>query len=168
MKTGLYIGRFQPFHLGHLSAVKQALSEVESLTIGIGSAQHSHVQYNPFSADERKGMIEMALLENGISKDKFEIIPIPDINDNPAWPAHVRSLVPSFDILFIGNDGLVKELFEKYDDVPIKKVKKEIPVCATDIRDAIKKSGNWKEFLSESTIKYLEKIDGVERIKAAL
>lgn len=167
MSIGLLIGRFQPFHLGHLSAIKQALSEVESLIIGIGSAQYSHAQHNPFSSDERRGMIEMALQENGIEKDKFEIIPIPDINNNPKWPSHVRSLVPSFDILFIGNDGIVKELFEKYDNVPIKKVKKEVPVCATDIRTAIKNGEDYTKYLSKSTIEYLEKINGIERIKSA-
>ena len=36
--NGLLIGRFQPFHLGHLEAVNFALSKVEQLYIGIGSS----------------------------------------------------------------------------------------------------------------------------------
>ena len=55
--NGLLIGRFQPFHLGHLDAVNFALSQVENLWISIGSSNKSHEQRNPFTADERKEMI---------------------------------------------------------------------------------------------------------------
>src|SRR3970040_1541422 len=49
----LWIGRFQPFHLGHLSMAKRILAEVDELVIGIGSAQYSHTPENPFTAGER-------------------------------------------------------------------------------------------------------------------
>lgn len=39
---GLFVGRFQPFHLGHLEAIKDTLGEVDELVIVIGSAQYSH------------------------------------------------------------------------------------------------------------------------------
>jgi len=165
MKTGFYTGRFQPFHKGHLSAVKQALKDVNFLYIGIGSAQYSYTSDNPFTADERKKMITQSLTENGITKKQFKIIPVPDIHSNPKWTAHVHSLVPRFDMVFVGDDGLVKKLFEKHTDIPVKIIKKEIPVCATDIRTAIKNNSDWKKYLSGSTIKYLEKIDALKRIK---
>jgi nicotinamide-nucleotide adenylyltransferase len=165
MKTGFYTGRFQPFHLGHLSAIEQALKKVDFLYIGIGSAQYSHAEYNPFSVEERTEIIQKALDEKGISDDRFKMIPIPDIHDNAAWPAHVKSLVPPFDIVFVGDDGLVKELFEKYTDIPVEIVKKEIDICATDIRNAIVNNGDWKKYLCGSTVGYLEKIDGLRRIK---
>ena len=40
--NGFLIGRFQPFHLGHLEAVKFALSNVNHLYIGIGSSNKSN------------------------------------------------------------------------------------------------------------------------------
>lgn len=52
--NGLLIGRFQPFHLGHLEAILFGLSKVENLWIGIGSSNKSHEMKNPFTADERK------------------------------------------------------------------------------------------------------------------
>ena len=164
MSKGLLIGRFQPIHLGHISAIKQALKEVDFLSIGIGSAQLDHQEKNPFTVEERSEMIKQTLSENGIQKDQYQTIPIPDINDNPKWPAHVRSLIPDFDILFIGNDGIVKELFEKYDDVPMHKIKEEVPICASKIREEMVKDGDWEKYLSESTVKYLKEIDGVGRI----
>ena len=60
---GLLIGRFQPFHLGHLEAVIFALSKVEKLYIGIGSSNKSNEKRNPFTADERKNMILSSINE---------------------------------------------------------------------------------------------------------
>ena len=168
LKSGLYTGRFQPFHLGHLSAVKQALKTADFLYIGIGSAQYSHDNYNPFTLEERTAIIQKALEEKGISKKQFKIIPIPDIHDNAAWPAYVQKLVPHFDIVFTGDDGLVKELFGKYTKIPVKIVNHEISVCATDIRNAIAENKGWKKYLCDSTVEYLEKIDGIKRIKNLL
>ena len=55
--NGLLIGRFQPFHLGHLDAVLFGLSRTENLFIGIGSSNKSNERRNPFSAEERREMI---------------------------------------------------------------------------------------------------------------
>ena len=165
MPKGFFTGRFQPFHLGHLSAVRQALKEVDFLYIGIGSAQYSHTKDNPFTTKERKEMIEKALIKNGIIEKQFEIIPIPDIHSNPEWPAHVQNLVPQFDVVFVGNDGLVKELFEAHTDIPVKIVKKEVDISATEIRKAMLENGDWKKYISNSTKEYLEQINGIKRLK---
>ena len=50
--TALFIGRFQPFHSGHVDAIKQ-ISEKE-IIIGIGSSQYSGTDDNPYSFEERK------------------------------------------------------------------------------------------------------------------
>lgn len=165
MKTGLYTGRFQPFHLGHLSAVKQALKEVDFLIIGIGSAQYSGTEDNPFTAEERTACIRDALLENGIAENQFTIIPIPDIHDNAQWPAHVKKLTPPFSQVFVGDDGLVKELFETHTDIPVTIVKKEVDICATDVRKMMKEGGDFEKYLSESTAGHLKKINGIKRLK---
>ena len=54
---GLLIGRFQPFHLGHLDAIRFALTKVENLWLGLGSSNKPLEKNNPFSAEERKQMI---------------------------------------------------------------------------------------------------------------
>ena len=61
VNRGLYVGRFQPFHLGHLRAIKAVLKEVDEIVIVIGSAQYSHNSNNPFTAGERLVMIRRAL-----------------------------------------------------------------------------------------------------------
>ncbi|MBN2087150.1 nicotinamide-nucleotide adenylyltransferase [Candidatus Peregrinibacteria bacterium] len=164
MSSGFFIGRFQPLHLGHLSAIKQALDIVDFLYIGIGSSQYYNLPNNPFTLDERIEMINKALPANNISTDKYKIIPIPDINDNAKWTEHVHSLVPDFKIVFVGKNEIVKELFEKYDSVPVKKVKWEIDISATEIRKLMAENENWQEYLDKTTVDYLEEIGGVKRV----
>jgi len=54
----LFIGRFQPFHKGHLLFLKSIYTQYDKIIIGIGSSQYSNSLDNPFSYDERKMMIE--------------------------------------------------------------------------------------------------------------
>ena len=49
---GLYVGRFQPFHIGHIESIKVILQEIEELAIVIGKAQYSHDIINPFTVSE--------------------------------------------------------------------------------------------------------------------
>ncbi len=150
MKTGLFIGRFQPFHLGHLSAIRQALAQVDFLIIGIGSSQYSRTADNPFTAAERREMIGGSLADEKIPPDKFKIIEIPDIHNDATWPAHVRSLTGDFDILFTGSPD-TRKLFEEYDSAKIMPVKFEIKISATEIRQVIQKNGDWQKNLPKTT-----------------
>ena len=80
MKRGLFIGRFQTFHLGHLLDIKNALKEVDELVIGVGSSIEKYTKYNPFSVEERLEMIDLVLHANNISK--YTIFQIPDFHDD--------------------------------------------------------------------------------------
>jgi len=162
--NGLFIGRFQPFHLGHLSAIKQALKQVDRLYIGIGSSQYDHEEYNPFTGEERMEMIKRALEENGLW-EQCDVFLVPDIHNDEKWTGHVRDIVPAFNHVFVGNHDLVKELFEKYDDAQVVEVEHEVDISATKIRSAITKEEAWEENLCASTAKYLKQIAGVKRIK---
>lgn len=159
MKKGLFIGRFQPFHLGHLSAIKQALKQVEFLKIGIGSSQYKDEPRNPYSAETRRSMIQDSLKEVGIKEGQYEIYEIPDIHDNPKWPAHVKGIVGNFDLLFIGNQGIVKELFEKYESLPIQEIEKEIEISATQIRELIQENSQWHEWVPKPVLALIEQAE---------
>ena len=60
-KTGLFIGRFQPFHNGHLKAIENILEVCEKVIIVIGSAQEKNTPKNPFSSTQRVEMIKAVL-----------------------------------------------------------------------------------------------------------
>src|SRR3989337_2069484 len=74
---GLYVGRFQPFHLGHLDAIKEVLKAVDELVIAIGSAQYSHNLNNPFTAGERLVMVRQALMEADVDYFRIWMVPVP-------------------------------------------------------------------------------------------
>ena len=63
---GLMMGRFQPFHLGHLVLVKQILSECDEVIIAITSSQFNYLEKDPFTAGERIEMIHQSLKEASV------------------------------------------------------------------------------------------------------
>jgi quinolinate synthase len=123
----LFIGRFQPFHAGHLDALKQ-ISEKE-IIIGIGSSQYSGTKDNPYDFEERKKMIVKNV--KTLNK-KLKIIAIPDIHNEKNWVNHVEKIVGKFDVVYTGNK-LVTKLF-KAKKYKVKTIKKNIDLSASEIR----------------------------------
>ena len=105
---GLVVGRFQPFHNGHLALIRSAGEQCLELTVGIGSATAKPSLRNPFSFDERKRMVEAAL---GAARLQARVLAIPDLHDPPRWAAHVAAIVGPVDKVF-GNDDETLSLFE--------------------------------------------------------
>jgi len=58
----IFIGRFQPFHKGHLKAIKWILERKNEILIVIRSIQEFSMEENPFSFNERKEMLERTFL----------------------------------------------------------------------------------------------------------
>lgn len=160
---GLLIGRFQPFHLGHLFAVKFALSKVEKLWIGIGSSNKSNEKNNPFSAEERNEMI-LASIDNTMAK-RIKIYYIPDVDDHENWTFKVDSIVPEYDIVF-SNDALTQSLYSKRDIkiMPVS-LKQRETLSGTFIRSRIVKDQSWEELVPQGTRSVLKKINAKERLK---
>lgn len=159
----LFVGRFQPFHNGHLHAIKKIAKDAEKVFIVIGSSQYANTEENPFSAEEREEMVKRALDKEGINN--YAIYKAPDVNDDAKWASHVCSFVPDFDAVYSGNK-LVQKLFKAYGKkiIPVKHVNRG-KLSGTEIREKIKKNLEWKLFLPESVSEYIMKIGGDERIK---
>ena len=164
--NGLYIGRFQPFHLGHLEAIKFALTQVENLWIGIGSSNKSNEKRNPFTADERKEMIISSL--DDATKKRIQIYYVPDVDDHEKWTYHIDSIVPKYDIVF-SNDDFTQTLYQKrrIKVIPVP-LKERENLSGTSIREKIAMGQSWKEFLPEGTKKILLKIDSERRVSKIL
>ena len=161
--NGLLIGRFQPFHLGHLDAVLFGLSRVENLFIGIGSSNKSNERKNPFSAEERKEMIISSIEPTIINRIK--IFGIPDVDDHEKWTFEIDQIVPKYDIVFT-NDEFTKTLFEKrqINVVPVI-LKDREKFSGTNIRQLIVDDKSWQDLVPHGTRKVLGNLNAKERIK---
>ncbi|WXG45392.1 MAG: nicotinamide-nucleotide adenylyltransferase [Candidatus Atabeyarchaeum deiterrae] len=164
---GLLIGRFQPFHKGHLHVVQDILARVDEIIIVIGSAQCSHTIEDPFTAGERLEMIRGSLAAEHTDFSKYLLIPITDVNDNRLWVSHVATLIPRFDVVF-SNKPLVKILFSEagHRVQPIKFYHREL-YSATDIRKKIiNRDEEWRNLVPKEVAEFIISIKGDERLRA--
>jgi nicotinamide-nucleotide adenylyltransferase len=162
MIRGLYLGRFQPYHLGHHQVLKQIAKEVDEIIVGIGSAQKSHELENPFTAGERVLMVSSAIKEFDI---KHYVIPIEDIQRNSLWVSHVKSMVPPFDIAYTNNPLVIELLHEAGIEVKQSPLFKRVSYSGTQIRGLMLKGKKWEQFVPENVVEIIKEINGVKRLR---
>ena len=161
--NGLLIGRFQPFHLGHLEALQFALSKVDKLWLGLGSSNKSIEHNNPFSAEERKKMILSSIDDS--MKNKITIYFIPDLDNHVKWIEKIDTIVPTFDIVF-SNDPLTDHLYSKRSvQVMTIPFLKRDQLSGTRVRDLIKSDQKWDDLVPSGTKAILENLDSKNRLQ---
>ena len=167
-RVGLFVGRFQPFHNGHLAAVKYALEKVDYLYIVVGSAQRSHERDNPFTAGERIMMIKAALNDAGVDPGRWMLIPVQDADSHSVWTATLRSTVPKFDEVF-SNDTLTIRLLkeEGIKVLPVPYLDRG-QYSATNVRSRILERRDWKNLVPPAVARMVEELDGVERVRSMI
>ncbi|MGC1510033.1 bifunctional nicotinamide-nucleotide adenylyltransferase/Nudix hydroxylase [Ketobacter sp.] len=88
----VFIGRFQPFHKGHLSVIEAGLKQAKQLIILCGSAHQPRSARNPWSPPEREAMIRGAL-SAGDNK-RVHIAPLMDsVYNDESWVRNVQTTV---------------------------------------------------------------------------
>lgn len=111
MKTGIFIGRFQPFHEGHRKCIERILETCDRVVILLRYGKEN--DQNPFSREERASQINTALLPH-VMAGRAIVIPFYD---------------PGYDLtVFIGRDV-------GYDLIQLDAETEAI--SATDIRKAL-------------------------------
>lgn len=158
-----FIGRFQPFHRGHLAMVKRILESNTEIIVGIGSAQYSHTGENPFTGGERYEMIKRSLDREGIHP--YHIVPIPDTHVHSVWVSHVQSLVPPFDVVYTNSDLVVRLFREHGLKVLSPPLLDRDRLSGTEVRRRMLSGGDWESLVPDDVAEYVKKIDGLERIR---
>lgn len=88
----VFIGRFQPFHSGHLKVVREGLQQAEKLIVLIGSAWQPRNTRNPWSHQEREDMVRACLTE--AENARLVCLPLMDVPYNDElWVRNVQASV---------------------------------------------------------------------------
>lgn len=161
--NGLLIGRFQPFHLGHLAALQFAIPKVDKLWLGLGSSNKPIEKNNPFSIEERKKMILSSI--DDLIQNKISIFPIPDLDNHVKWIQNIDTIVPDYEIIF-SNDPMTEHLYSKRNvQVFAIPFLKRDQLSGTRLRDLIKSDQKWDDLVPEGTKLILENLDAKNRLK---
>jgi nicotinamide-nucleotide adenylyltransferase len=162
---GLLVGRFQPFHAGHLAVVREIRTArpADPLILGVGSAQESFTWKNPFTAGERLEMIHRALSEANLGG--VLALPIPDIHRHDLWVRYVESMVPKFDRVYT-NNPLTRLLFDhaRYA-VEAPKLVDRAQLEGESIRRKLADDGEWRSLVPTDVAAYLTEIGAPARLK---
>ncbi len=151
-----FIGRFQPFHRGHMHAVQDAMDRYD-LTIGIGSAQEVNTLDNPLATHERRQVLNDCV-------PTVPVIPVPDRFDNDAWLDHIEAQV-DVDAVISGND-LVRRLFrERGYTVEEPAYREPDRFEGTTIRDLVIAGEAWQDRVPDCALPLLEEFGFAERLR---
>lgn len=153
--TALFIGRFQPFHNGHIHAVEEILQNHQKIIIAIGSAEESGTEENPWTASQRMQMIQAALSEKKIPTERYCILPVRNINNYDLWVEHVVKLTPPFQYVYSGSP-IVEKLFKKDGRYVVHAVTLYKDISGTRVRMLIqKKNAAWRKLVPKSVAEFI-------------
>lgn len=160
---GILVGRFQPFHSGHLQLVETIVDEVDELVLGIGSADASHEPHNPFTAGERIMMIQKTL--ERLDTTTYPV-PLEDLDRNSVWVSHVQSMSPRFDVAYSNNPLVIRLFNEAAVEVRQTKLFDRENLRGQEVRRRMRNGDNWQQSVPDPVIEVIEEIDGIQRIEA--
>jgi len=156
VKESIFIGRFQPLHKGHMSAIKHILSKDGQVTILIGSSDQGGTKDNPFSLNERRDMLEKSLENEGIS-GRCSIKYVPDVGDDREWLSLVFEKCPEIKKIY-SNNRWVKNIFTEnnleVEEIPF--FRREL-FEGTAIRKLIDEKKDWGNRVPEEIREIIKK-----------
>lgn len=180
IELGFIHGRFQLFHNDHLRYALLAKEQCKKLIVGITSPENaalireevdphrSEAASNPFTYYERYEMVKLALLEAGIPREDFEIVPYPIERPEILYnyvPLNATSFFTIYDKWGYEKLERLKSLgygtVVLFDD-------REKQMCSTEIRHKIFDGTEWKDMVPNAVYDYIVKHGLTEKVKKLL
>ncbi len=137
-----FLGRFQPFHIGHRQVVDKYSEEFEEFVLVIGSADVSREEENPLKAEEREELIRECFPD-------LEVLFLEDNDSDEEWVGNLEGKTEA-DVVISQND-LVKELVEEHTDMEVEDQELYDPeiYSGTEIRRRIRSGEEWRYLIPE-------------------
>ena len=180
VELGFIHGRFQLFHNDHLKYALLAKEQCKKLIVGITSPENatlireevdphrSEAASNPFTYYERYNMIKLALLEAGVKREDFEIVPYPIERPEILYnyvPITATSFFTIYDKWGYEKLNRLKSLgygtVVLFDD-------REKKMCSTEIRHKIMDDIDWKDMVPNAVYQYIKENFLDEKVKQVL
>jgi|DeeseametaMP0200_FD_k123_15157_5 bifunctional NMN adenylyltransferase/nudix hydrolase len=154
----VFIGRFQPPHLGHLAIIREALKQARQVIVMVGSSWQARSLRNPWHFDERQAMIRSGF--DNADNQRLEITPLLDaLYNDDVWvrdvqrkvrdlaaPANAR--LPRIGLIGAsrGQSSYYLSLFPQWESVSVPLVE---GISASQIRERLFRSpGSTDDYLS--------------------
>lgn len=175
VRVGVVLGRFQPFHKGHLKYVLLGLRESKNLIIGITTPgerpskyeprdpQRFGIQNNPFTYFERKKMIKESLEDEGINSGHVKFIHFkPSRLD--LWFKKVPKSVTYFLTLTDTVNKQADQMRSQGLKVKILEFIKDDRFKGLNVRKLMKANSKWVSLVPKSVAKFLKEGKSVKKV----
>ncbi|RYF67632.1 MAG: cytidyltransferase, partial [Comamonadaceae bacterium] len=140
--VAVFIGRFQPFHNGHLPLLQEALAAAPVCIVVIGSAFHARSPRHPFSWQARAEMVRLALPAS--DRTRVHFVPVRDLHDEEGWIAAVRAGVAAQvgaapgRVLLVGHPkDATTDYLQRFPEWELRAMPAASPATAGAARDAL-------------------------------
>jgi cytidyltransferase-like protein len=169
-RYGMIHGRFQPFHVGHLTYLRAALEGCKTLIIAItnpdpaaireeAEASHRHrSDANPYSFFQRQIMIRETVLDEGVDLRRVVFIPFP-INFPERWKYYVPPGTVQFIRVFSDWERKKVERFREAGyvvEVLHPGAVKEVE--AKDVRALMESGGDWRSLVPSAVARVIDRV----------
>ncbi len=111
-KVALFIGRFQPFHNGHLYSLEKCLEIAEKVTIVVAKSNVSETKDDPWDYKLRKMMVCEVIRGERIEERVERICSCPDNPSDKVWLREIKKRAGKFDIV-VSNNPWVLSIFKE-------------------------------------------------------
>ncbi len=179
VETGVIHGRFQVLHLKHMEYLLAAKMRCKTLYIGITHPDELYLggmeadrhgirkSDNPLTYLERYQMIHDALIDFGVQRDQFEIVPFPI-----SRPDYITQYTPKDATYFMSIcDDWGEKKYQIFTDLGLKvevlwrKTEEERGVTGTQVRAAIASGQEWQSLVPKTVYEYMVRNGIDERVR---
>jgi nicotinamide-nucleotide adenylyltransferase len=107
-KTALFIGRFQPFHKGHLFILDKCLALAERVVVLVAKSEAVGQQNDPWGVVARKRMVCEVVRAQRVDERIARIVSCPDYPSDAKWLREVKKRAGQFDVVVSNNEWTLR------------------------------------------------------------
>lgn len=137
MSTGVFIGRCQPLHAGHIAVISQMIDETDVHLVLLGSANQPRTIKNPYTFAERCAEV-LNVFPN------VTVLPLNDyVYNDDRWCDNVRQILSGYeDVTIYGHTKPDTDYLSWLNEFKYVEVDSGYDINATDIRLELYKEGS--------------------------